>query len=117
MPPPLDPAAVLQWGPASVLEWMRRTCLLEDKLRCLRRLALTGRALILRPAAKLRTRLLVKQRELYPAAGLDLPDALEAILDSLDDEVALLDAATAAQIQQLYEMRLRSRAEAPGGSA
>eukprot|EP00741_Cyanophora_paradoxa_P003734 tig00000093_g3629.t1 len=118
--PPLDPATVLQWTSAAVAEWLRQTCFLREaspELHCLQRLSLTGRVLLMRPAASLRERLFAKQRELYPDADRKLLDALEAILDTLDDEVAVLvteaiekceDAAVACQIHRLYDMRFRS---------
>eukprot|EP00741_Cyanophora_paradoxa_P000637 tig00000430_g613.t1 len=88
-----EPGAVLGWPPPAALAWLHQKCLLSDpdaqrELQCLRRLALNGRALLMHPAEALRGRLLAKQRALYPGAGSDLSDQLEAVLFSLDHEHA-----------------------------
>eukprot|EP00741_Cyanophora_paradoxa_P024338 tig00000053_g23502.t1 len=126
--PPSVAASVLVWPAPVALEWLRRKCFIPEaspELQCLRRLALTGRALLMRPAEALRGRLLEKRRELYPDAGLELVDALDAVLDALDYElsarspflprVELLvqdatrrcgnDNAAAGEIRRLFEMR------------
>eukprot|EP00741_Cyanophora_paradoxa_P017574 tig00020999_g16974.t2 len=126
--PAPDPARVLEWPFPVALEWLRRTFFLSEaspELQCLRRLALTGRALLMRPAEALRGRLLEKRRELYPDAGLDLVDALDAVLDALDGEVGLLvqnatqrcgDPAVAAEIHKLHALSQRSAAGRESGA-
>eukprot|EP00741_Cyanophora_paradoxa_P021533 tig00021357_g20788.t1 len=92
-PSALDPGSVLQWRAPVALEWLAARFLLaphDPAYGALRRLALTGRMLLLRPASALRPRLLEKLREEAPGAGPDEQDAIEAVLDTLDDEVALL---------------------------